>query len=117
MANRRAHTPDCHPLPSPSACEPVRSHNPSLRAGFETPILGQVLRQHRAFDKAVGKQREDHGNSRRFRGADRSGGLLNATIQGLLSAAGQNLKRLVAATGLGPHHVPCGSLAALAKEP
>jgi hypothetical protein len=44
-------------------------------------------------------------------------GLLNANIQGLLSAAGQNLKRFLAVTGWGRRHTPCGSLVALAKEP
>src|SRR5690242_11961775 len=40
-------------------------------------------------------------------------GLRNANIQGLLIAAGQNLKRLLAATGWGRRHAPCGSLLAL----
>jgi transposase len=43
-------------------------------------------------------------------------GLLNANIQGLLIAAGQNLKRLLAATGWGRRHAPCGSLLALPRE-
>jgi hypothetical protein len=38
-------------------------------------------------------------------------GLLNANIQGLLIASGQNLKRFLAATGWGRRHAPCGSLA------
>jgi hypothetical protein len=44
-------------------------------------------------------------------------GLLNANIQGLLIAAGQNLKRLLAATGWGRRNAPCGSLVALPGEP
>ena len=40
-------------------------------------------------------------------------GLLNANIQELLIAAGQNLEHLLAATGLGRSHAPCGSLVAL----
>ncbi|MDN5872701.1 MAG: IS1182 family transposase [Nitrococcus sp.] len=40
-------------------------------------------------------------------------GLRNANIQGLLVAAGQNLKRLLVATGWGRRHAPCGSLVAL----
>lgn len=44
-------------------------------------------------------------------------GLLNANIQGLLIAAGQNLKRLLAKTGWGRRHAPCGSLVALPTEP
>jgi transposase len=44
-------------------------------------------------------------------------GLANANIQGLLIAAGQNLKRFLAATGWGRRHAPCGSLLALPREP
>ena len=44
-------------------------------------------------------------------------GLMNANIQGLLIAAGQNLKRFLAATGWGRRHAPCGSLLALPEEP
>ncbi len=44
-------------------------------------------------------------------------GLLSANIEGLLIAAGQNLKRFLAATGWGRRHAPCGSLLALPREP
>lgn len=44
-------------------------------------------------------------------------GLENATIQGLLIAAGQNLKRLLAARGWGRRPAPCGSLLALPLPP
>jgi hypothetical protein len=44
-------------------------------------------------------------------------GLLNANIQGLLIAAGQNLKCLLAARGWGRRHAPCGSLLTLPGEP
>lgn len=40
-------------------------------------------------------------------------GLRNANIQGLLIAAGQNLKRFLAATGWGRRHTPYGGLLAL----
>ena len=43
-------------------------------------------------------------------------GLINANIQGLLIAAGQNLKRFLAASGWGRRHAPCGSLVALPRE-
>ena len=43
--------------------------------------------------------------------------LVNANIQGLLIAAGQNLKRVLATTGGGRRHAPCGSLVALLREP
>jgi hypothetical protein len=38
--------------------------------------------------------------------------LANVTSEGLLIAAGQNLKRFLAATGWGRRHGPCGSLVA-----
>jgi transposase len=44
-------------------------------------------------------------------------GLMNANIQGLLIAAGQNLKRLLAARGWGRRNAPCGSLVALPGDP
>lgn len=43
-------------------------------------------------------------------------GLANANIHGLLIATGQNLKRLLAATGWGRRHAPCGRLTALPRE-
>jgi transposase len=43
-------------------------------------------------------------------------GLMNANTQGLLIAAGQNLKRFLAATGWGRRNAPCGSLVALPRE-
>jgi transposase len=43
-------------------------------------------------------------------------GLRNVTIEGLLIAAGQNLKRWLVATGWGRRHAPCGSLVALPRE-
>jgi hypothetical protein len=43
-------------------------------------------------------------------------GLENVNIEGLLIAAGQNLKRFLAATGWGRRHAPCGSLIALPME-
>jgi hypothetical protein len=44
-------------------------------------------------------------------------GLANVNSEGLLVAAGQNLKRLLAATGWGRRPAPCGSLMALPQEP
>jgi transposase len=43
-------------------------------------------------------------------------GLENVNIEGLLIAAGQNLKRFLAATGWGRRNAPCGSLVALSME-
>jgi hypothetical protein len=58
-----------------------------------------------------------HGLRRlRWRGLDNANihGLLIA--DGLLIAAGQNLKRLLATTGWGRRHAPCGSLVGLPRE-
>jgi hypothetical protein len=44
-------------------------------------------------------------------------GLENVNIEGLLIAAGRNLKRLLAATRWGRRNAPCGSLVALPREP
>jgi hypothetical protein len=44
-------------------------------------------------------------------------GLMNANIQGLLIAAGQNLKRFLTASGWGRRHAPSGSLLALPTGP
>jgi transposase len=44
-------------------------------------------------------------------------GLRNANIQGLLIAAGQNVKRFLSATGWGRRHAPCGSIMAFPREP
>jgi len=41
--------------------------------------------------------------------------LMNANIQGLLIAAGQSLKRLLAAAGWGRRHAPCGSVLTLSQ--
>ena len=41
---------------------------------------------------------------------------MNANIQGLLIATGQNLKRFLAATGWGRRHAPCGALMALPMD-
>ncbi len=44
-------------------------------------------------------------------------GLANVNSEGLLVAAGQNLKRFLAATEWGRRHAPCGSLVALPGRP
>jgi hypothetical protein len=44
-------------------------------------------------------------------------GLENVNIEGLLIAAGQNLKRWLVATGWGRRCAPCGSLVALPGKP
>ena len=95
-----------------------------VKRSFDEPYVERVRGYHatEAYKKAMRKRqvwveplfaeaKEWHGLRRlRLRG------LLNANVQGLLIAAGQNLKRLLAATGWGRRHAPCGSLAALPRE-
>jgi hypothetical protein len=95
-----------------------------VHRSFYADYLDQVRGYHvtEAYQKAMRKRKvwveplfaeakEWHGLRRlRLRG------LLNANIQGLLIAAGQNLKRFLAATGWGRRHTPCGSLITLPRE-
>jgi hypothetical protein len=79
----------------------------SLYAQYLEKVKGYHATE--AYKKAIRKR---HGLRRlRLRG------LMNANIQGLLIAAGQNLKRFLAATGWGQRSAPCGSLVALPPEP
>ena len=55
----------------------------------------------------IGEAKQWHG-LRHFR----LRGLNKVNMEGLLVAAGQNLKRLLAASGWGRRHGPCGALAA-----
>jgi transposase len=100
-------------------------HGRMIHRSFYADYLEKVRGYHatEAYKKAIRKRqvwvepmfaeaKEWHGLRRlRLRG------LLNANIQGLLIAAGQNLKRLLAATGWGRRHAPCGSLVALPMRP
>ena len=75
----------------------------------ERPEIAEAFRALR-LEPLFAEAKEWHGLRRlRLRG------LLNANIQGLLIASGQNLKRLLAATGWGRRHAPCGSLVALPR--
>jgi Transposase DDE domain len=99
-------------------------HGRIVHRSFFEDYLNKVRRYHttETYQKAMRKRKvwveplfaeakEWHGLRRlRFRG------LLNANIQGLLIAAGQNLKRFLAATGWGRRNTPCGSLVALPRE-
>jgi Transposase DDE domain len=100
-------------------------HGRKVQRSFYIDYLEKVRGYHvtEAYKKAIRKRqvwvesmfaeaKEWHGLRRlRLRG------LMNANIQGLLIAAGQNLKRLLSATGWGRRHTPCGSLLALPTEP
>ena len=64
-----------------------------------------MRKRHVWVEPLFAKAKDWHG-LRRFR----LRGLANVTIEGLLVAAAQNLKRLLAATGWGRRHAPCVEL-------
>ena len=75
-------------------------------------VLASCSSRHSWVEPLFAEAKDWHGLRRlRLRG------LRNANIHGLLIAAGQNLKRYLAASGWGRRHAPCGSLLALPREP
>jgi transposase len=113
----------CNACPVKTKCT-KSDHGRKVQRSFSIDYLEKVRSYHAtdAYQKAIRKRqvwveplfaeaKEWHGLRRlRLRG------LMNANIQGLLIAAGQNLKRLLAATSWGRRHAPCGSLLALPRE-
>lgn len=120
----RADAATCNACPVKDACTDG-DHGRTIQRSDYAAYLEKVRGYHatEAYQKAMRKRKvwveplfaegkAWHGLRRlRLRG------VLNANIQGLLIAAGQNLKRLLAARGWGRRHAPCGSLIALPKEP
>jgi transposase len=119
----RADAATCNACPLKAECTESRRGRILHRSLF-TDYLEQVRGYHatEAYKKAMRKRQVWveplfaeaklwHG-LRRFRRR----GLENVNIEGLLIAAGQNLKRFLAATGWGRRQVPCGSLVALSME-
>jgi hypothetical protein len=84
-----------------------------VRAYHQTPDYRKAMGKRKVWiEPLFAEAKEWHGLRRlRLRGVQ------NANIQGLLIAAGQNLKRFLAATGWGRRLAPCGSLVALPKPP
>jgi transposase len=114
----------CNACPVKPKCT-TSDHGRKVQRSFYIDYLEKVRGYHatEAYKKAIRKRqvwveplfaeaKEWHG-LRRFR----LRGLINVNIQGLLIAAGQNLKRLLAASGWGRRHAPCGNLVALSGEP
>jgi transposase len=113
----------CNACPVKAKCT-TSDHGRKVQRSFYIDYLEKVRSYHATepYKKAIRKRqvwveplfaeaKEWHGLRRlRLRG------LLNANIQGLLIAAGQNLKRFLAATGWGRRNAPCGSLLALSAE-
>ena len=119
----RADAATCNACPVKAAC--TRSpHGRTIQRSFHGDYVDRVRGYHatEAYKKAMRKRKvwveplfaeakEWHGLRRlRLRG------LMNANVQGQVVAAGQNLKRWLAATGWGRRHAPCGSLVALPRE-
>ncbi len=119
----RADPADCNACPVKAECTASARGRTAQRSfyadGFErvrsyhaTEAYRKAIRKRQVWvEPLFGEAKEWHGLRRlRLRG------LWNANIQGLLIAAGQNLKRFLAATGWGRRHAPCGSLVALPME-
>jgi transposase len=120
----RAQAATCNACPVKAQCT-ESAHGRIVHRSFYADYLEKVRGYHltEAYQKAMRKRqvwveplfaeaKGWHGLRRlRLRG------LMNANIQGLLIAAGQNLKRLLSATGWGRRHAPCGSLLTLPQEP
>jgi transposase len=119
----RAEAATCNACPSKASCT-ASNHGRIVHRSFYEEYLNRVRGYHvtETYQKAMRKRqvwveplfaeaKEWHGLRRlRLRG------LMNVNIQGLLVAAGQNLKRFLAASGWGRRHAPCGSLVALPSE-
>ena len=120
----RAPAAACNACPLKARCTPSAKGRQVTRS-FDEAYLDRVRGYHATepYRKALRKRqvwveplfaeaKAWHG-LRRFR----LRGLGNVNIEGLLVAAGQNLKRFLAATGWGRRHAPCGSLLALPRQP
>jgi len=84
-----------------------------VRSYHTTEPYQKAMRKRKVWVEPLFAEAKDWHGLRRLR----LRGLENANIQGLIIAAGQNLKRFLAATGWGRRHAPCGSLVALPRQP
>ena len=78
-----------------------------------TAAYKKALRKRQVWVEPLFGEAKDWHGLRRFR----LRGLWKVNCEGLLVAAGQNLKRFLAATGWGRRHAPCGSVVALVRAP
>jgi hypothetical protein len=120
----RAEATTCNACPVKGECT-ASDHGRIVHRSFSEDYLDTVRGYHltETYQKARRKRqvwveplfaeaKEWHG-LRRFR----LRGLANVNILGLLIAAGQNLKRFLAARGWGRRNAPCGSLVAFPGDP
>jgi transposase len=84
-----------------------------VRGYHDTEPYKKAMRKRQVWFEPLFAEAKDWHGLRRFR----LRGLANANIQGLLVAAGQNLKRLLAATGWGQRQAPCGNLLGIPRAP
>ena len=78
----------------------------TVRGYHATEAYKKAIRKRQVWVEPLFAEAKLWHGLRRFRRR----GLENVNIEGLLIAAGQNLKRLLVATGWGRRHAPCGSL-------
>jgi transposase len=84
-----------------------------VRSYHTTEAYKKAMRKRQVWVEPLFAEAKLWHGLRRFRRR----GLENVNSEGLFIAAGQNLKRFLAATGWGQRHAPCGSLLALSREP
>jgi len=84
----------------------------TVRGYHETETYKKAIRKRQVWVEPLFAEAKEWHGLRRLR----LRGLMNANIEGLLIATGQNLKRFLAASGWGRRHAPCGSLIALPRE-
>jgi hypothetical protein len=85
----------------------------TVRSYHATEAYKKAMRKRQVWVEPLFAEAKLWNGLRRFR----LRGLENVNIEGLLVAAGQNLKRFLAARGWGRRHAPCGGLVALPTEP
>lgn len=82
-----------------------------VRGYHATAAYQKAMRKRQVWVEPLFAEAKDWHGLRRFR----LRGLANVNIEGLLVAAGQNLKRFLAAVGWGRRRAPCGSVVALPR--
>lgn len=120
----RADPATCNACPVKAACT-TSDHGRIVHRSFDEVYLDKVRAYHQteAYQKAMRKRKvwveplfaeaKDWHGLRRLR----LRGLKNANIQSLLIAAGQNLKRFLAASGWSRRPFPAGAAGAVSEEP
>jgi transposase len=119
----RAAAATCNACPVKAACT-ASDHGRTIHRSFDAEYLERVHAYHErpSYQKAMRKRsvwvEPLFGEAKQWHGLRqfRLRGLENVNIEALLVAAGQNLKRWLAAPGWGRRHGPQGSLLALPVE-